>query len=52
MLLEVEEGQSRCGKTLSPWRLVEEVKVMLLENWQKVFVAGLGKKMHSSCHKA
>ena len=32
-----------CGKSLGSWRLVEEVKMMILEKWQKVFVDGLGK---------
>ena len=40
------------GKKWRPWRRVEEVKVVVLVKWKKVFVAGLGKKMNSSCHKA
>ena len=32
-----------CGKTLSPWRLVEDVKNGILEKCQKVFDNGLGK---------
>ena len=38
---------SSCGTKLSPRRLVEEVKMMILEKWQKVFVVGLGKKINS-----
>ena len=41
-----------CGKKLRPWRRVEVVKTRVLVKWQKVFVAGLGKKMNSSCHEA
>ena len=41
-----------CGKKLRPWRRVEVVKIGVLVKWQKVFVAGLGKKMNSSCHEA
>ena len=39
-----------CGKNLCSWRLVEVVKMMILEKWQKVFVVGLGKKINSNCH--
>ena len=31
---------------------MEVVKMMILEKWQKVFVAGLGKNMNSSYHEA
>ena len=41
-----------CGKKLRPWRRVEVVETGVLVKWQKVFVAGLGKKMNSYCHKA
>ena len=40
-----------CGKKLRPWRRVEVVKTVVLVKWEKVFVAGLGKKMNSSCHE-
>ena len=40
-----------CGKKLSSRRLVEEVKIMILGKWQKVFVVGLGKKINSTCHE-
>ena len=40
-----------CGKKLRSWRRVEVVKMMILEKWQKVFVAGLGKKINSTCHE-
>ena len=40
-----------CGKNLGSWRLVEEVKMMILEKWQKVFVVGLGKQINSTCHE-
>ena len=39
-----------CGKKLSSRRLVEGVKMVFLEKWQKVFVVGLGKKMNSNSH--
>ena len=32
-----------CGKKLRPWRRVEEVKVVVLVKWQKVFVDGLDR---------
>ena len=41
-----------CGKKLRPWRRVEVVKIGVLVKLQKVFVAGLGKKINSSCHEA
>ena len=31
---------------------MEEVKVVVLVKWQKVFVVGLGNKMISICHEA
>ena len=40
------------GKKLTPFGLLEEVKVVVLVKGQKVFVVDLGKKMNSSCHKA
>ena len=41
-----------CGKKLRPWRRVEVVKTGVLVKWRKVFLAGLSKKMNSSCHEA
>ena len=46
-----EKTRRRCGKKLSSRRLVEEVKMMILGKWQKVFVVGLGKKINSTCHE-
>ena len=37
-----------CGKKWRPWRRVEEVKAGVLVKWQKVFDAGLGKKINST----
>ena len=45
-------GLGGCGKEENSWRLVEVVKLVFWEKWQKVFVVDLGKKMNSSCHKS
>ena len=45
-------GRGGCGKKENSWRLVEVVKLVFLEKWQKVFVVDLGNNMNSSCHKA
>ena len=34
-----------CGKNLGSWRLVEEVKMMILEKWQKVFLLVWARKL-------